>query len=214
MIIMATLHIRMHLTLIIYNKLDFGVKKKWGQITFFAPNAKKWGSSMGSVDPLTPCFCGLWLRRASTSSTADTTWQCSTTISVPYRYTQLTTCATYSIQMVRQLVTTKDLRCSQHAALQQFHVLDCCLPQSWSKQLRHVRNTACRKQAQLPKHTDHSVIWSFTWCGWPHQSCWSTCAAIGLVGLQSSKKPIRDCFSRCRPFLKLFTVLEYRVPNV
>ena len=46
---------------------------------------------------------------------------------------------------------------------------------------------------------------------WPHQSCWSTCAAIGLVGHQSSKKPIRDCFSRCRPFLKLFTVLAFTV---
>ena len=42
-------------------------------------------------------------------------------------------------------------------------------------------------------------------------SCWSTCIAIGLVGLQSSKKPIRDCFSRCRPFLKLFTVLAFTV---
>jgi len=41
---------------------------------------------------------------------------------------------------------------------------------------------------------------------WPHQSCWSTRVAIWLVGLQSSKKPIRDCFSRCRPFLKLFAV--------
>jgi len=46
---------------------------------------------------------------------------------------------------------------------------------------------------------------------WPHQSCWSTCAAIGLVGHQSSKKPIRDCFSRCRPFLKVFTVLAFTV---
>jgi len=46
---------------------------------------------------------------------------------------------------------------------------------------------------------------------WPHQSCWSTCAAIGLVGHQSSKKPIRDCISRCRPFLKLFTVLAFTV---
>ena len=46
---------------------------------------------------------------------------------------------------------------------------------------------------------------------WPHQSCWSTCAAIGLVGLQSSKKTIRDCFSCCRPFLKLSTVLAFTV---
>jgi len=31
--------------------------------------------------------------------------------------------------------------------------------------------------------------------------------AIGLNGLQSSKKPIRDCFSFCRPFLNWFTVV-------
>jgi len=37
----------------------------------------------------------------------------------------------------------------------------------------------------------------------PWQSCWSTRAAIGLVRLQSSKKPIRDCFSCCRPFLSV-----------
>jgi len=29
--------------------------------------------------------------------------------------------------------------------------------------------------------------------------------------LQSSKKPIRDCFHRCRPFLKRFTVLAFTV---
>jgi len=46
---------------------------------------------------------------------------------------------------------------------------------------------------------------------WPHQSCWSNYAAIGLVRLQSSKKPIRDCFSRCRPFMKLFAVLAFTV---
>ena len=55
------------------------------------------------------------------------------------------------------------------------------------------------------------VIYLVIYLVWPHQSCWSTSAAIGLVGHQSSKKPIRDCFSRCRPFLKLFTVLAFTV---
>ena len=55
------------------------------------------------------------------------------------------------------------------------------------------------------------VIYLVIYLVWPHQSCWSTCAAIGLVGHQSSKKPIQDCFSHCRPFLKVFTVLAFTV---
>ena len=58
---------------------------------------------------------------------------------------------------------------------------------------------------------ENAHIYLVIYLVWPHQSCWSTCAAMGLVGLQSSKKPIRDCFSRCKPFLKLFTVLAFTV---
>ena len=48
-------------------------------------------------------------------------------------------------------------------------------------------------------------------CTVPINNPETTDTAIGLVGHQSSKKPIRDCFSRCRSFLKLFTVLAFTV---
>ena len=51
------------------------------------------------------------------------------------------------------------------------------------------------------------VIYLVIYLIWPHQFCWSTCAAIGLVQLQSSKKPTRDCISSCRPFLSRVSIL-------
>ena len=69
------------------------------------------------------------------------------------------------------------------------------------------RFLACTHRWGLQSFTWYLVIYLV----WPHQ-CWrSTCVAVGLGGLQSSKKHIRDCLSRCRPFLKAFTVLAFNV---
>ena len=56
-----------------------------------------------------------------------------------------------------------------------------------------------------PVQFSRSFTWSFTWCGHTSPDR-STCAAVGLVGRQSSKKPIWCCFILCNSLLKLFTV--------
>jgi len=79
-------------------------------------------------------------------------------------------------------------------------------------QLNHISSYP-RKWAGSPRSAtlELEVIYLVIYLVWPHQSWRSTCVAVGLCGFQSSKKPIRDCLSRCRPFLKAFTVPAFNV---
>ena len=136
-----------------------------------------------------------WGLRNLACQWGNNSWQCARgCVAMQVRWTNashvVAKILNYSkkISKVSRLVTTKLL--SAHA----WHWVSRIL---WFDKGRHGENCASLLPGHLP------VVATPV-------SLKHLCSRV-IVGLQSSKKPIRDCFSCCRPFLKLFTVLAFTV---